>query len=343
MNLKGLSEILGMSQTTVSRALNGYPEVSETTRKKILAVAAEHNYSPNVRAKSLATGRTNTIGHVILTGDRHQMINPIFGDFIAGAGEVYSAENYEIALSIIKEADEEKTYKALKTRGSVDGVVRHGPKMNDKRIGLLQKLDLPFVVHGRASGITSNYSWLDVNNTRAFQRATEFLIDLGHRRISLFNGFEAMDFAHRRRRGYEIALQAQGIQIDPTIMRSEEMSDSNGYIATLEVLSLPNPPTAILTSSIISAFGVRRAVQDRGLQVGRNVSIITYDDGLSYLANGVDVPIFTATRSSVREAGHLLSQMLIAQIKGDVTVPQTKLLEAELTVGQSTGPAPISA
>lgn len=343
MNLKELSGILGLSQTTVSRALNGYPEVNEATRKKVLAVAAEHNYSPNARAQGLATGRANTIGHVIPNASQHEMVNPIFGDFIAGAGEVYAANKYEMILSIVDDAKEEDVYRAFKTRGTVDGVVLHGPKMNDSRIALLDEIGLPFVVHGRASGIDVDYSWVDVNNRCAFLRATEFLIDLGHHRIALLNGLETMDFAHRRRSGYEDALAARSIPLDPTLLRSAEMTENYGYASTSDMLDGPNPPTAFLVSSIISALGVRRALEDRGLQMGRDVSIITHDDTLSYLANGVDVPIFTATRSSVREAGRLLSDMLLTRIKSQDAAAQTHLLEVELIVGRSTGPAPASA
>lgn len=343
MNLKELSAVLGLSQTTVSRALNGYPEVSEATRDKVRAAASKHKYSPNIRAKGLATGRANAIGHVIPTNTHHEMVNPIFGDFIAGAGEIYSANNFEMVLSTVRDEHEEQVYRNYKTRGTVDGVILHGPKMNDSRIALLHDIGLPFVVHGRASGIDAGYSWLDVNNTSAFHRATDFLTDLGHRRIALVNGIETMDFAHRRRRGYEAGLSAKGIALDPALMREDEMTETYGYNAANDMLGQPDPPTAFLTSSIISALGVRRALEDRGLQMGRDVSIVTHDDGLSYLANGGDVPVFTATRSSVRDAGRILSQMLINQINGSTAGHIHHLLEAELTVGRSTGPAPASA
>jgi LacI family transcriptional regulator len=93
---------------------------------------------------------------------------------------------------------------------------------------------------------------------------------------------------------------------------------------------------------MIVALGVRRAIEEAGLVIGRDVSVITHDDALSYLRNGGDVPIFTATRSSVRDAGRQLAEMLIAQIQKPLLAPQTQLLEAELMVGQSTGPAPIT-
>lgn len=340
MNLKELSKTLGLSQTTVSRALNGYPEVNASTRLKVVAAAKQHSYSPNTRAKSLATGRSNAVGHVIPTASRHEMVNPIFGDFIAGAGEVYAAANYEMLLSIVDDGNEKQVYRNYKSRGTVDGVILHGPRMNDSRVALLQDIGLPFVVHGRASGLKSNYSWLDVNNRRTFARATEFLIDLGHTRIALINGLEDMDFAHRRRAGYEDGLRSRGIALDPLIMRSDEMTEHYGYISAQQMLDVPNPPTAFLVSSIISALGVRRALEEHGLQMGHDVSIVTHDDTLSYLANGEDVPIFTATRSSVRDAGRLLSEILLNQIKTPGQDPVQRLLEAELIVGQSTGPAP---
>ena len=340
MNLKQLSENLGLSQTTVSRALNGYPEVNEATRKRVALAADEHGYRPSTRAKGLATGQALAIGHVIPISNKHEMVNPIFGDFIAGAGETYARNGYEMILSIVDDANEEQVYRGLKSRRAVDGVVVHGPLMNDARIPLLSELGLPFVVHGRASGIDTPYSWLDVNNRSAFHRATDFLCDLGHRRIGLVNGLETMDFAHRRRAGYEQALSEHNIPIDPSIMAVGEMTEVHGYQSTRDMLALDNPPTAVIVSSMISALGARRALEGLGLTMGRDVSIITHDDVLSYLENGLDVPIFTATRSSVRDAGRKLAGMLLHRIANPFEDDNHELLEAELTVGRSTGPAP---
>lgn len=340
MNLKQLSINLGLSQTTVSRALNGYPEVSEATRNRVRLAAEQFNYSPNTRAKGLATGKALTIGHVIPVSAQHEVVNPIFADFIAGAGETYARNGYEMILSMVDDAKEESAYRSMHARRSVDGVVVHSPRMNDTRIPLLTDIGLPFVVHGRASGITTPYSWLDVNNRRAFNRAVKFLCDLGHRRIGLINGLEFMDFADRRRAGYADALRDAGHCIDPALMRSGEMTESFGYRSTLDMLALAAPPTAIITSSLISAMGARRAIEETGRVMGRDVSIITHDDVLSYLGNGCDVPIFTATRSSVREAGRKLAQMLLSEIGMPRRGTQSHLLEAALIIGQSTGPAP---
>lgn len=339
MNLRELSEILGLSQTTVSRALNGYPEVAEETRRRVRDAAVAHNYQPNNRARSLATGRAMTIGHVIPVSKKHEMVNPIFADFIAGAGEAYSEAGYDLMLTLVDDGKEDDVYRDLANRGTVDGVIVHGPRVDDRRIALLDELRLPFVVHGRVSGANRPYSWVDVNNRRAFLRATSFLLDLGHRRIGLINGTETMDFAMRRRDGYRQALEERHIAPDPSLIFHGEMTERHGYQSAREMLTSSDRPTAFVVSSMISAIGVRRAVQEIGLTVGREVSIVIYDDDLSYFRNEGDVPVFTAVRSSVREAGRQAARSLIDIIAGTDDVPHQTLLEAELTVGDSTGPA----
>lgn len=340
MNLKELATKLGLSPTTVSRALNGYPEVNEATRERVMAAAKRHNYRPNTRAIRLATGRALAIGHVIPLATRHEIMNPIFADFIAGAGETYSRNGYDMLLSVVPDEEEEQAYRDLKSRGSADGVILHAPRMNDPRIPLMHEIGIPFVVHGRATDTALPYSWVDVNNRRAFQRATEFLLDLGHARIGLVNGLEFMDFAIRRRTGYADAHAARGLTLDPALMSSNEMTEISGFRAASAMLDLPDPPTAFLVASMISGMGVRRAIEGRGLTMGRDISVIIHDDDLSYLKNGDDVPIFTATRSSVREAGRIAAEMLLAIITQHGSEPQNRLLEAELIIGQSTGPAP---
>lgn len=340
MNLKQLSELLGLSQTTVSRALNGYPEVNQKTRDRVQEAARVHDYRPNTRAKSLATGRAMAIGHVIPISSKHEMVNPVFGDFIAGTGEIYSRNGYDMVLSVVADQDEEKTYRDLHRRRTIDGVIVHGPLLNDFRIPLLRELKLPFVVHGRASQIECPYSYVDMNNYGAFRRATNFLMDLGHRRIALINGLEDMDFAHRRRVATIDALQSRGETLDPALTYDGEMTEAHGFTAMQKMLMSENPPTAVLTSSMITAIGARRAIQEAGLVMGQDVSLITHDDDLGYLNNGIDEPLFTATRSSVREAGRRSAQMLMDLIAGPENQTQTDLMEADLIVGRSTGPAP---
>ncbi|CAG0911412.1 unnamed protein product, partial [Cyprideis torosa] len=214
-------------------------------------------------------------------------------------------------ISLADDDRQKHVYKQLKARSNVDGVIVHGPHMADSRIALLNDLGIPFVVHGRASDISLPYSWLDVNNSRAFRRATDFLLDLGHRRIALINGPEHMDFAYRRRNAFLSALNERNIEAVPDFMRADEMTEVYGYLSATDLLAMPEAPTAFLVSSMITALGVRRAIHEAGREMGRDVSVVTHDDDLSYLKNGQDVPIFTATRSSVRAAGARAAEMLL--------------------------------
>ena len=337
VTLRELATTLGLSPTTVSRALNGYPEVNLRTRQRVQDAARAANYHPNTRAKSLATGQSRAIGHVIPISTSHEIVNPVFADFIAGAGEAYSNAGYDMVLSVVPDAQEETAYRKLVARGTVDGLMVHGPRLHDSRIALLHDLGLPFVVHGRSSGVDTAYSWLDINNRRSFRRATEFLLDLGHTRIALVNGLESMDFAMRRRKGYLDALAAAGIAPDPALIWAAEMTEPYGHQAGRDLLRLPDPPTAFLASSMIVAYGLRRALAEAGLRLGRDVSVITHDDDLSYMPNGQDVPQFTATCSSVRDAGRKAAQMLLALVGDPALGPLTHLMETRLVLGDSTG------
>ncbi|MFB2531754.1 LacI family DNA-binding transcriptional regulator [Paracoccus sp. p3-h83] len=340
MSLKSLAAQLQLSPTTVSRALNGYPEVNEATRRRVAEAAKRLGYAPNMRARALATGRAMAIGHVLTLSGRHELVNPVFADFIMGAGEIYARNGYDLVLHIAPDDDDARAYRDLRAKGNVDGVIVHAPRLNDPRIALLTDIGLPFVLHGRAEGVELPYSWTDVNNLRAFRRATDFLLDLGHRRIALINGPAILGFAQRRRAGFVEALAACGIAPNPDLIVSGPMTEALGAESAAHLLDLPDPPTAFLTASLLLALGVRRTIEGRGLRMGRDVSVLTFDDDFTYLKNGGEVPMFTATRSSVREAGGRAAQMLLDLIASHDPQPRHDLLEAELIVGQSTGPAP---
>jgi len=337
MNLRELSDRLNLSQTTVSRALNGYPEVSEGTRRRVLDAAREVNYLPNSKARSLATGRSMAIGHVIPLSSHNELMNVIFSDFIAGAGEIYAGLGYDMVVSLVPAENELNAYREIAQRGSVDGFVVHGPQRNDPRLPLLTELGVPFVVHGRSTGYETPYTWLDVNNRRAFVRATEYLLELGHRRIGLINGPEHMDFALRRREGYLAALDAYGVTPDPLLMTSDQMTEPCGHDAAVRMLALDDPPSAVVSAAIVPSFGIRRAAEEHGLEIGRDFSLVTFDDDISSLPNdGKDGPLFTATRSSVRAAGRRCAQLLIARIMNKDQPHVTELWEADFILGQST-------
>jgi LacI family transcriptional regulator len=164
------------------------------------------------------------------------------------------------------------------------------------------------------------------------------LIELGHTTIGLINGMAGMDFAVRRTQGYLRALKENNIELADAYVTHSEMTEPNGYKNALALLDLPDPPTAIVTSSIIMAHGIRRALDERELKLGRDVSVITHDDDLSYFRDAAAVPVYTATRSSVREAGRLSADLLLKTIADPSRDPEGILLDAELILGSSTKP-----
>lgn len=339
MNLKQLSQKLSLSPTTVSRALNGYPEVNEATRRRVAEAAEKFQYRPNARAQTLATGKSKSIGHIVSMSNQAELVNMVFSDFVAGAGLVYARHGYTMTLKIVPDDMELDAYRALSERGIVDGVIVQAPACDDPRIDCLSSLGIPFVVHGRASDVQTPYAWLDVNNQRAIDTLTTHLTDLGHRRIALVNGRETLDFAARRRAGFVAALQRAGGEVDHALMRSGDMSEPNGYDAAHVLLSLPRPPTAFVASSVVLAIGVKRAVEERGLKPGRDISIVCFDDDISYLPNAGETPQFTAMRSSVRAAGARCAELLLAQIDTPDIPRASELWEAEFVQGRSSGPA----
>lgn len=338
MNLKQLAEHLGLSQTTVSRALNGYAEVSETTRLRVQKAAEAGNYRPNQRALRLAKGKAMTIGHVIPLSAQSDVLNPIFSEFIAAASSTYSAHGYQLMLSTTHTGGEDTLYRSLAATRAVDGVLLHSPLKNDPRIAGLRELGLPFVVHGRAlSEPEENYCWVDMDSENAFKLATQLLLDLGHRRIALLNGIETMTYAWLRRCGYLEALATNDVQADDSLMTSAELTETYGYKTATEMLKRNDRPTAFLVSSYIVALGVRRAISQCNLVIGKDVSVVIHDDELSYFDNGSTVPQFTSTRSSVKDAGHLAAEALIKLIENPDQKPESKLVPTQLVIGSSTG------
>ena len=345
MNLKSLSELLGLSQTTVSRALNNYPEVSKKTRQKVQKAARDNNYFANPTARNLAIGRAGAVGHVIPYGT-HKMINPHFMDFIAGVGKSYSKIGLDIVMSIADSNSEMQSYTRLAQSRRVDGFVLHGPLVNDERIKMLQNLGLPFVAHGRCFGegnseVAYSYSWLDVDNLQAFDKATTYLLKLGHKQVAFLNGLEHMNFAFLRRRGFEIAMERAGLELNPHFMFSNDMTEFYGYTATMELLSAPisKKPSAILTSSRIIAEGVQRALKVCDLKTPKDISLMTYDDELGFLPNSANNSEITCMRSSIYQAGIRVGQMIGELLLSTKKEPISELWMPKLVHGKSTGPA----
>lgn len=337
MNLKELAAHLNLSPTTVSRALNGYPEVNEETRKRVDEEARRFGYRPNTHARRLATGRAHAIGYV-LPADKSLMIDPLFSDFVSGATDVYAAHGFDVMLHAGGQEEEISVYHRYAQGGTVDGVVVLGPRLGDNRIDVLNTLKMPYVVHGRVGPSEDGYAWLDIDNYGAFHRATKLLIDLGHKRIGLINGYEDFNYANERRRGYEKALSERGLKVDPQVTFSGMMTEENGYRQTKRILLSSNRPTALILGSMLLVAGAMRAINEMRLLIGQDVSLIAHDDGLPFLNASSLVPSLTTTSSSIQAAGARVAQLLLNMITDPEADQPHELWPVDLIVRGSTGP-----
>ncbi|WP_027685961.1 LacI family DNA-binding transcriptional regulator [Rhizobium leguminosarum] len=339
MNLKQLSELLGLSQTTVSRALNGYPEVNEATRERVLQAVKETGYRPNKAAQRLATGKAGSIGLVMPTAPGHQS-DVHFGEFLAGLGEEAVRHDFHFVIMPADPDDEVAALRRLAISGNVDALFVAYMRGHDPRLAMLKSLSMPYVVHGRSFGSEPDYPYLDIDNEGAFYDATRLLLQLGHKRFALMNGPMHLDFSIRRKNGVISALAERGLTLDEGCMSHALMTDEQGLLAMEHFLQLPERPTAILCSSTVLALGAIRAVNQAGLRLGEDISLIAHDDVLPLLKpESFSVPL-TTTRSSLRAAGVRIAQRLIGTVKQAGPFPDQELWKTELIVRASTGPVP---
>ena len=186
MNLKEFSRKIGLSQTTVSRALSGYPEVKPETRERVAEAALNFGYHPNRAAIGLATGRAGAIGIVFHGGAE---FGPHTSEFMGGLGARLEKDGVDMLLSTVDSREAEiATYRRLAASKRVDAVILHSPTLEDERIQILKQLGLPFVLHGFTHA-AEKFHYLDIDNYGAIHQATNYLIGLGHKRIAFINGY----------------------------------------------------------------------------------------------------------------------------------------------------------
>ncbi len=231
MDIKTLSKKLKLSITTVSRALGGYSDVSEKTRKRVEKFAKKYNYSPNPYASRLASGRSNTVGFVLpLYGLNSNNLNQTsFFDFISGMTNKIHSENLQFFMMFVNSVEEEKkAYEKLIYVQKVDKIILHNLKKNDSRIRLLKKNNVKFVTWGRTQGL-KNYSWVDLDNEGSVNMIMKYLIERNHKHIAYINIVENYNFAFQRKQGYIKSLKKYNIKFNKNYylsVKTEETEQS---------------------------------------------------------------------------------------------------------------------
>jgi LacI family transcriptional regulator len=310
ITIKDLAAELELSITTISRALNGYPDVGEETRKRIEEAAQQRGYRPNRNAQRLVTRRTHNIAWVQQDNDR-KFVDPHFVEVMAGVLRGARARNYDIVLTGDTPEREMDIYDRYVNDNSVDGFIVDLPQERDARIGYLLASGRPFVVHGRTASRTGGYGWVDIDNHGNFYRLTRLLLANGHRRIAFINGDEHFTYALHRRHGVMDALADEGLPSGTVrVLNSLHPMGEAGFQLTTQALADPDV-TAILYSSSLMAVEGHAAVVRAG--AGRDLAIATMDDELHYLDLSPYAEQWTFVRSSLREAGLALIGELIRQ------------------------------
>jgi LacI family transcriptional regulator len=304
VNLKALSDSLGLSRTTVSRALNGYDDVSEATRERVMKAAREMGYVADPTARRLATGRADAIGIVYPFG-AGDLGDPRFGEVVAGITERLAARNLDFIIVSARPGAELESYRRLVDGKLVDGLIVARTLVDDPRIAFLQSRGFPFVAYGRTRSVEP-YAWFDFDNEAGAKVAVERLIGYGHRRIAMIDAPLSLNFAAQRRAGGVAALREAGIEPDPALLVECPFTHEGGHQAAQALLALADPPTAILVDNNIAGGGAFRALADSGRRLGEDVSLIVYDGAPAesahpYRVTAVVQPTGQATGCSLAE------------------------------------------
>ncbi|GGX90785.1 LacI family DNA-binding transcriptional regulator [Massilia dura] len=335
MNLKALADTLGMSKTTVSRALNGYPEVSEATRQRVLAAAAASGYRANPVARHLAVGRSNVLGilYPLLPAD---LGDPMFLDVVGGISGALEAAGMNFIIAPVSPANELPSYQQMVLGRRVDGLIVSRTLVDDPRIAFLSEAGFPFVAHGRTDA-SAHHAWFDYDNAAGIRLALDALMAQGHRRIALLGSPQTLNFARQRRDSFLDCFSRAGLAVDPRYLIESAIDRRSGYGAMQQLLACAERPTAVIVDNHLSGVGAVRALLDAGIQIGRDMSLVVWGRMADALA-GLDVA--TIDQPDARAAGAKMGAMLLALLEGAPAASLQELWQPVLLPGASIGRRP---
>lgn len=336
VTIKDIAKRVGLSVTTVSRALNDFDDVNAETKDLIRRTAAEMGYVPNSLAQRFQKRKTDTIGLILPTfGPRFS--DPFFSELLAGIGNKAADQGYDLLVSTRAPGDEELlAYRQTVQGNRVDGLVVVRTRKEDERIEYLRSVKFPFVAFGRTEG-ELDFPFVDENGTSGLRLVADHLVNLGHRRIACIASPPDLMFSQYRLEGLHSRLQELNFPLDPTLIRVGDLTQRSGHEHAMDLLDLPNPPTAIIAFNDLMAFGAMSAAQKRGLVVGSDVSITGFDN--IPMADHSHPPLTTVDQP-IYQIGSMVCEMLVHLIQGESVEGEHILLNPELLVRQSSGLAP---
>ncbi len=333
-----IAKKVNRSITTVSRALNGYDDVSPKTRELIIATAEEMGYTPNFIAQLLQKKQTKTIALVLPTFSP-RFSDPYFSELLAGIGNKAAELGYDLLVSTRAPGDEETAYyKKLALGGRVDGFIVIRTRTNDERIRLLLDKEFPFVAFGRSS-FDTKHAYVDEDGYLGMRLIADHLLKLKHQRIACITSSRNFAFTKYRLSGLVEGLAQGGIEMSTSRILEGDLTQKSGYELGSQLLDHEMPPSAIIAFNDLMAFGVMSAAQERGLVVGKDVSVTGFD-GIPL--GEYSHPPLTTVYQPIYQIGAMTCGMLVKIISKCPLEKEHILLEPTLIVRQSTGEASLN-
>ena len=330
MTIAKVAAEAGVGVGTVSRVLNGSPSVSAETRQRVLDAIAALDYQPNAVARALSTGRTNTVG----------VVAPFFTSWsvierLRGVSSTLAASGYQLILLDVERAEQGREFfRTVAVRGRIDGVLSISLTPTDTEIRRLATEDVPIVLLDRAHPALPGITIDDVQGGRM---AAEHLLALGHRRIAFLGDEEAnlfgFDSSARRREGFEAAMDAAGVEVDPEWVVHRPHGRRHAREAASRLLAQDLRPTAVFASSDVQAIGVLEAAQAAGVPVPEQLSVIGFDNVEAAAYAGL-----TTVAQPLEEIGALGADLLLRALSGEA-VESRRMPLAIVERGSTAAPA----
>jgi LacI family transcriptional regulator len=328
VTIKHIATALGLSPSTVSRALKGHPDISEHTKATVRALAARWEYEPNALALNLRNQKSNLIGVLV-----PRIIHHFFSSVMSGIEEVAHAAGYRLMVcqsneEYEREREDLNALVASRVAGILVSFSRE--TLEFEHFAKVQKRGIPMVFFDRICEEIDTSSVITDDFGGAF-RATAHLIEQGCRRIAHLAGTSHLLISQNRFEGYVEALRQHGIPFDPALVCScDGILQEEGYQQTVRLLA--EKPDAIFAYNDIAALGAIRAVQDCGLRVPEDVAIVGYCD---WMAATLTKPALSMVMQPSYEMGKVAAEILIRQITGEETALESRILDTHLVVRAS--------
>jgi LacI family transcriptional regulator len=331
--IRDIADLAGVSIATVSRVLNGRPDVAPDTRETVLQVVRAQGFSTNRGARGLSSGRTGIIGLTLpLVNDA------FFGPILSGASEALYERDMRILLApTLHEHDREVSLMERITRGTTDGAILILPEESTEELLHLYELGYPFVVVDPREPPPEGIPCVAAMHAAGAKLATEHLLDLGHRHIGVVTGPTGWYANDERLIGFRAAMASAGLLPDAKLIAESDWSIPSGEVAAEHLLSFADPPTAIFAFNDNAAIGVLNAARRRGLRIPEDLSIVGFDDTFQAM---IVTPHLTTVRQPLAELGRMGVSLLTRLLVGQRLDARRIELSTTLVVRDSTGPVP---